>query len=39
MMTHKDESKFLEWQPCLFPVRVICFVYVNIPTVLIYLMM
>ena len=25
---------FLKWQPCDFPVMVICFVYVNLPTVL-----
>ena len=27
-----EKVKLLKWQPCHFPVRVICFVYVNLPT-------
>ena len=29
-----QHGPFLKWQPCHFPVMVICFVYVNLPTVL-----
>ena len=28
------KDKFLKWQPCHFLVMAICFVYVNLPTVL-----
>ena len=28
------KKEFLKWQPCHFPVKAICFVYVNLPTVL-----
>ena len=36
-MTSMSQGKlkiFLKWQPCHFPVRAICFVYVNLPKVL-----